>query len=87
MRHVIHGKLGEGRQVAIPAELCQRYGLRPGDQIVLETSDDGIMVRPLNTIIREMQAFCADFIPKDGGYLSDELIRERQDEAVRQAHV
>lgn len=30
MNYVIHTKMGEGRRVAIPAELCQRDGLEPG---------------------------------------------------------
>ena len=83
MVNVIHTKLGEGRRVAIPADLCHQYGLEPGDPVVLETSDAGIMVRPLDVVIREVQAYCADFAPKDG-LLSDELIRERRQEAERE---
>jgi hypothetical protein len=51
---------------------------------VLETSDSAITVRPLSAVIREVQAFCADFAPKDGGYVSDELIRERRQEAMQE---
>ena len=43
MANVIHTKLGEGRRVAIPAELCQRYGIEPGDPVVLEPTDSGIV--------------------------------------------
>ena len=52
MSHVTHTKLGEGRRVVIPAELCQRYGLEPGDPVVLEPSDTGITVRPLDDVDR-----------------------------------
>ena len=83
MGNVVHTKVGEGRRVAIPAELCQRYGLEPGDPVVLEPSDAGIVVRPLDAVIREVQAFFSDFHPKDG-LLSDELIRERRAEAARE---
>jgi bifunctional DNA-binding transcriptional regulator/antitoxin component of YhaV-PrlF toxin-antitoxin module len=56
MANVIHTKLGEGRRVAIPAELCHRYGIEPGDPVVLEPSDSGIVMRPLDAVIREVQA-------------------------------
>jgi bifunctional DNA-binding transcriptional regulator/antitoxin component of YhaV-PrlF toxin-antitoxin module len=83
MKNVIHTKLGEGRRVAIPADLCQRFGLEPGDPVVLESSEAGIVMRPLESVIREVQAFFSDIAPADG-YLSDELIRERREEAERE---
>jgi bifunctional DNA-binding transcriptional regulator/antitoxin component of YhaV-PrlF toxin-antitoxin module len=82
MSHVVHTKLGEGRRIAIPADLCQEYGLKPGAPVVLEPSDVGIMVRPLDSVIREVQAFFADVAP-EGVSLSDELIRDRREEAAR----
>jgi AbrB family looped-hinge helix DNA binding protein len=50
MGDVIHTKLGEGRRVAIPAELCHRFGLEPGDPVVLESTEAGITVRPLEGV-------------------------------------
>jgi bifunctional DNA-binding transcriptional regulator/antitoxin component of YhaV-PrlF toxin-antitoxin module len=81
MADAIHTKLGEGRRVAIPAELCHRYGLEPGDPVVLEPSASGIVLRPLDAVLREVQAFFADVAPRDG-LLSDELIRDRREEAA-----
>jgi bifunctional DNA-binding transcriptional regulator/antitoxin component of YhaV-PrlF toxin-antitoxin module len=83
MSHVIHTKLGEGRRVAIPAELCQQYGLEPGAPVVLEPSENGIVVRPLKDVIREVQAFFANAAPQDV-LLSEQLIRDRRAEAVRE---
>jgi AbrB family looped-hinge helix DNA binding protein len=85
MTNVIHTKLGEGRRVAIPAELCESFGLEPGDPVVLESSDAGIVVRPLDTVIREVQAFFADAAPKNV-LLSEELLRDRREEAKREDH-
>ena len=82
MVHVIHTKMGEGRRVAIPADLCQEYGLQPGTAVVLEPSPTGIVVRPLDTVIREVQAFFADAAPPDV-VLSEELSRDRRAEAAR----
>ena len=76
-------KMSEGRRVAISAELCQRYGIEPGDPVVLESSDSGIVVRPLDVVIREVQAFFAEAAPPDVR-LSDELLHDRSEEAERE---
>jgi bifunctional DNA-binding transcriptional regulator/antitoxin component of YhaV-PrlF toxin-antitoxin module len=83
MANVIHTKLSEGRRVAIPADLCQRYGIEPGDPVVLEPSDSGIVMRPLDAVIREVQAYFADVAPP-GVSLSEELLRDRREEAQRE---
>jgi bifunctional DNA-binding transcriptional regulator/antitoxin component of YhaV-PrlF toxin-antitoxin module len=84
MSHVIHTKMGEGRRIAIPAELCQQYGIEPGDPVVLEPSATGIIMRPLAVVIREVQAFFADAAPPEA-VLSEELIRNRREEAERES--
>lgn len=83
MINVIHTKLGEGRRVAIPVDLCHQYGLEPGDPVVLEASASGIVLRPLDAVIQDVRAFFADIQPKDG-LLSEELIRDRRAEADRE---
>lgn len=83
MQNAIHTKMSEGRRVAIPAEFCQRYGLHPGGSVVLEPSESGIIVRPLDVVIREVQAFFANAGPSDV-VLSDELLRDRREEAARE---
>lgn len=83
MGDVIHTKLGAGRRVVIPPELCQRFGMRPGDLVVLEPSDSGITLRPLDEVIREVRAFFAAAAPADV-VLSDELRRDRRREAARE---
>lgn len=83
MTDVIHVKMGEGRRVAIPAELCQRYGIQPGDPLVLEASEHAMTLRPLDEVVREVQAFFADAAPADK-VLSEELSRERRAEARRE---
>jgi bifunctional DNA-binding transcriptional regulator/antitoxin component of YhaV-PrlF toxin-antitoxin module len=85
MVHVTHTKIGEGRRVAIPAELCQECGLQPGTPVVLESSPSGIVVRPLDTVIREVQAFFAEAAPPDV-LVSEELSRDRRAEAKRDEH-
>jgi bifunctional DNA-binding transcriptional regulator/antitoxin component of YhaV-PrlF toxin-antitoxin module len=83
MNHVIHTKMGQGRRIAIPAELCHQYGLEPGAPVVLEPAESGIVMRPLEKVIQEVQAFFADAAPRDV-VLSDELSRDRHAEAARE---
>ena len=83
MIHVTHTKMSEGRRVAIPAEMCHEYGLKPGSPVVLEPSEAGIIVRPLEVVIHEVQAFFADAAPPDV-LLSDELSKDRRAEAARE---
>jgi AbrB family looped-hinge helix DNA binding protein len=83
MERVIHTKISEGRRVAIPAELCERYGIAPGDRVVLEPSESGIVMRPLDAVIREVQAYFADVAPPSVS-LSEELLRDRRAEAERE---
>ena len=84
MDHVIHTKMSEGRRVAIPADLCHQYGIEPGDPVVLEPTESGIVLRPLHTVIREVQAYFADIAPP-GVSLSEELLAERRQEAERES--
>jgi bifunctional DNA-binding transcriptional regulator/antitoxin component of YhaV-PrlF toxin-antitoxin module len=81
--NVIHSKLGKGRGVAIPFELCQRYGLEPGGPVVLDPSDIGIVVRRLDPVFREVKAFFA-YVRPEHGLQSEELIREHREEAARE---
>lgn len=83
MTDIIHIKLGEGRRVAIPADLCKRYGIKPGDPLVLEASDHAMTIRPYDEVIREVQAYFKNVAPS-GVILSDELSRDRRAEAKRE---
>jgi bifunctional DNA-binding transcriptional regulator/antitoxin component of YhaV-PrlF toxin-antitoxin module len=82
MHRVIHTKLGEGRRVAIPSEMCRELGLEPGAPVVLESTDTAIVLRPLDEVIREVQDFFADAGPTNV-LLSEELSRDRRAEAAR----
>jgi bifunctional DNA-binding transcriptional regulator/antitoxin component of YhaV-PrlF toxin-antitoxin module len=81
MHRVIHTRLGEGRRVAIPSEMCHEHGLEPGKAVVLESTETGIVVRPLGDVVREVQDFFADAAPKKV-LLSEELSRDRRVEAA-----
>lgn len=81
MQSVIHTKIGPSRRIAIPASLCQEYGFAPGTPVVLEPTDHGIIVRRVDEVFRDVQAYFAGTAPK-GVRLSDELLRDRRQEAA-----
>jgi AbrB family looped-hinge helix DNA binding protein len=83
MDHVFHTRLGGGRRVAIPADLCQKLGLRPGDPVSMELRDDGLHLVPYRQVIREVQQAFAPY-KKPGVSEVEELIRERRAEAARE---
>lgn len=85
MTHVIHTTIGQGRRVAIPAELCREHGLEPGSPVVLESTEAGIVLRSLEDVVRDVQAFFAGVIP-GGEFLSLELVRDREREAEAELH-
>jgi bifunctional DNA-binding transcriptional regulator/antitoxin component of YhaV-PrlF toxin-antitoxin module len=82
MHRVIHTKLGEGRRVAIPSEMCHELGLEPGMPVVLESTDTAIVLRPLDEVVREVQDYFTDAAPPKT-LLSEELSRDRRAEAAR----
>jgi AbrB family looped-hinge helix DNA binding protein len=85
MENVFHTKLSDGRRVAIPADVCQKLGIHPGDPLAIEIHDDGLHLIPYAQIIREVQKAFAPY-KKPGVSVVDELIRERREEAARENH-
>lgn len=83
MDSVYHTKLGEGRRLAIPAEVCKQLGLQPGTPLAITIENGELHVVPYEQIIREVQAAFAPY-RKPGVSVVDELIRERQEEAARE---
>jgi AbrB family looped-hinge helix DNA binding protein len=83
MDDVYYTKLGEGRRVAIPAEVCEQLGLQPGDPLAIKVQDHSLQLVPYEQIIREVQEAFAPY-RQPGVSAVDELIRERRREAARE---
>ena len=45
------GRIGKRGVMVVPAKLRQRYGLQEGSFIVTEARPDGILIRPVRTLI------------------------------------
>ena len=80
---VIKTKLGKGGRVVIPAEYRKRLGIEPGDEIIVTFKDGEIKITTVREAVRRAQAIVRRFVP-EGRMLSDELIRERREEAARE---
>ena len=83
METVYHTKLGGGRRVAIPAEVCKKLGLAAGDALTIRLGEDGMQLLTFDHIIRDVQKAFAPY-RKRGVNQVDELVRERRDEAARE---
>jgi bifunctional DNA-binding transcriptional regulator/antitoxin component of YhaV-PrlF toxin-antitoxin module len=84
MDSVYHVRLGDSRRLALPAELCRRLDLKPGDELLLTESQDGLAVRSLRRQAERMRQELRDLLTGSEP-LSQDLKKLRQAEAAREA--
>jgi len=72
----------EGGRLVIPAAYRKALGLKPGDEVLLVLEDGEIRVVSTRQAIARAQTLLRRYIPK-GRSLSEELIKERREEAIR----
>lgn len=41
-------KLGQKGQIHIPKLFIEHYGIKPGDEVILEVTDQGILIKPIS---------------------------------------
>ena len=75
-------KIREGGRLVIPAEYRKALGIKPGDEVLLTLEDGEIRVVSTRQAIARAQTLLRRYIPK-GRSLSEELIKERREEAAR----
>jgi AbrB family looped-hinge helix DNA binding protein len=76
-------KVGIDGRVVIPAEIRQRAGIGPGDELVIDADGAGVRLRTLHQAVAAAQAFFSDGLAS-GTLVSEELIRDRRAEAARE---
>jgi len=77
-------RINQQGRIVIPAECRAAAGLRPGDELLVETVGKGeLRLRTKEQAIKEAQAIVARYVPK-GRDLVQELIDERRAEAARE---
>lgn len=72
----------EGGRLVIPAAYRKALGLKPGDEVLLSLEDGEIRVVSTRQAVARAQTLVRRYIPK-GRSLSEELIKERREEAAR----
>lgn len=76
-------KIGEGGRVVIPAPCRAALGLQPGDDVLFDLDDGELRLITPERALRRIQAIVRQHVP-EGLLLSEELIRERREEARRE---
>ena len=74
--------LGEQGRFVVPAEVRRSLNLQPGDQLVIHTEDDRLVIEKVEAVERRLLARFANVAP--GVSLVDELIAERREWANRE---
>ena len=83
MDHVYHAKLGESRRLALPADLCRKLDLKPGEELLLTPEKSGLMVTSLRHQGERMRQELREMLGQ-GKSLTGDLKRLRQAEAARE---
>ena len=75
-------KIREGGRLIIPAKYRKALGLKTGDEVLLTLEENGIRIVDTRHAIAQAQTLLRHYIPKSRK-LSEELIKERKEEAYR----
>jgi AbrB family looped-hinge helix DNA binding protein len=73
-------RVAEGGRIVIPAVARKALGIEPGDEVVVSLEDDSLRIRSRKQALRRIQDLLAKR-GRPGVSLSEELIRERREEA------
>jgi AbrB family looped-hinge helix DNA binding protein len=82
-REIYRAKVDPAGRVVIPAEVRDRLGIACGDQVILRAQHDGVRIETFRQALRRAQRYFAQ-LPKEEISVTDELIRNRREEASRE---
>ncbi len=73
MKQAIKSTIQENGQITLPATLRRKYGLRRGDEVIIQDTDNGLLVRPRTSkLLEHLQAIGREL--KAAGITQAELI-------------
>ncbi|HYH65623.1 MAG TPA: AbrB/MazE/SpoVT family DNA-binding domain-containing protein [Urbifossiella sp.] len=84
MKEVYRAKLNDEYRLVIPAACRKQLGLQPNQELLLQISDQGLLLYTHDQAVKRLQDWCSAHIPR-GVSLVDELIAERRAEAAKEA--
>ena len=70
-------------RIVIPSELRERYGIEPGQEVILSEEPEGLCLQTFRQAFARAQAFFATY-GREGESIVDELIRDRRDEDAQE---
>lgn len=76
-------KLAANGRICIPADVRTRLGLRDGDTLTLDETDEGLVLRTVEQRVRSAQAIVRDMMKGKGEFTVDDFLREKRDEVRR----
>lgn len=81
----VHVKLAANGRVCIPADVRDRLGLKDGDSLLLDATDEGIVLRTPRQAVRRAQALSRKMLEGRPNSTVDDFIAEKRREAAREA--
>ena len=78
-------RLSANGRVCIPADVRASLGLKEGDLLVLNASEDGIVLRTREQAIRKAQALSRKMLEGKPNCTVDDFIADKRREAAREA--
>ena len=76
-------RIGKGRRVVLPSEVCRLMSLRIGDILILRVEPDRTTLSSAELTVKRFQSMLAKRVP--AGYRAvDELIAGRESDSMRE---
>jgi AbrB family looped-hinge helix DNA binding protein len=76
-------KIGEGRRIVLPHEVCERLHIKVGDSVIIAVENQRVTLRTVEDTVAQFQALMRESVPP-GTSLVDELIRDRRERSARE---
>ena len=78
-----HVRIGDGRRVVLPTEVCKLMSLDVGDTLIVRVEPERTTLTSVERTVARFQALLAERVPP--GYSAvDELISEREGASLRE---
>jgi len=78
-----HIRIGDGRRVVLPFEVCRSMSLDVGDTLIVRVEPDRTTLSSVDRTVERFQAMLAARLP--AGYSAvEQLIAEREDASMRE---